>query len=110
MIEQVFKLSQTKEKTVDKVIQDENIDYIHMRFNKDEGLPLHSSNSNVYMTILQGQVSIGLDDQAVKAYPKGTLLKIPYKTKMNVQNKHDEMLELLVIKAPSPRTFMNKSG
>jgi quercetin dioxygenase-like cupin family protein len=109
MIEQVFKLSQTKEKTVEKVIQDENIDYIHMLFNKDEGLPLHYSNSNVYMTILHGQVSIGLDDQEIKVYPRGTLLKIPYKTKMNVQNKHDELLEMLVIKAPSPRTFLNQS-
>lgn len=105
MIEQVYQLSKRPEKTVVKVIQDENLDYIHMHFNKDEGLPLHYSNSNVYMTVLQGTLSIGLDDQPVKTYPWGTLLKIPYKTKMNVNNRHEGLLELIVIKAPSPKSF-----
>jgi mannose-6-phosphate isomerase-like protein (cupin superfamily) len=57
------------------------------------------------MTILRGKLSIALDDQEVHVYPGGTLLKIPYKTKMNVQNLHDEMLELLVIKAPAPKNY-----
>jgi quercetin dioxygenase-like cupin family protein len=108
MIEEVFTLAKEDKKSVDKVIQDENLDYIHMRFNQDEGLPLHTSNSNVYMTVLSGFLSIGLNDQDVKAYPAGTLLKIPYKTKMNVRNLNDQMLELIVIKAPSPRTFLKK--
>jgi mannose-6-phosphate isomerase-like protein (cupin superfamily) len=77
-----------------------------MIFNKGEGLPIHYSNSNVYMTILQGTLSIGLNDQEMHTYPGSTLLKIPYKTRMNVQNQHDEILELLVIKAPAPRHFL----
>ncbi len=105
MIEKVYPLSKSDDKTIEKVIQDDNLDYTHMRFNKDEGLPLHYSNSNVYMTVLQGILSIGLDDQEVKTYPAGTLLKIPYKTKMNVNNRHEELLELIVIKAPSPKSF-----
>lgn len=108
MIEEVFTLSTNKERTVEKVIQDDNLDYIHMIFNKDEGLPLHYSNSNVYMTVLQGQLSIALDDQQVNVHPAQTLLKIPYRTKMNVRNTHDELLELLVIKAPAPKNYPNK--
>lgn len=105
MIEQMFTLARGPERTVEKVIQGENLDYIHMLFNKDEGLPLHYSNSNVYMTVLQGTLSIGLNDQADHHYPGGTLLKIPYKIKMNVRNTHDDLLELLVIKAPAPKNF-----
>ncbi|MDT8380714.1 MAG: cupin domain-containing protein [Brevefilum sp.] len=105
MIETVFTLSNHTDRTVEKVIQDDNLDYIHMLFNKDEGLPLHYSNSNVYMTVLRGNLSIALDDQGVHVYPGGTLLKIPYKTKVNVQNMHDEMLELLAIKAPAPKNY-----
>ena len=108
MIETVFTLANNSERIVEKVIQDDNLDYIHMLFNKDEGLPLHYSNSNVYMTVLRGKLSIALDDQDVHVYPGGTLLKIPYKTKMNVQNLHDEMLELLVIKAPAPKKYPNE--
>jgi quercetin dioxygenase-like cupin family protein len=109
MIEEVFELTNSAERTVEKVIQDDNLDYIHMLFNQDEGLPLHTSNSNVYMTVLQGTLSIGLDAQEVKAYPCGTLLKIPYQTRMNVRNLHKQMLELIVVKAPSPRMFQKKA-
>jgi len=103
MVEQVFKLSVTDEKAIEKVIFDENVHYLHMVFNQNEGLPEHLSNSNVYMTVVRGTLSIGLDDQEVHQYEKSTLLKIPYKTKMNVKNSNEEVLELIVVKAPAPK-------
>ncbi len=102
MVEQVFKLSQGDEKAIEKVIFDENVHYLHMIFNKDEGLPEHFSNSNVYMTVIRGRLSIGLDEQEIHEYGAGTLLKIPFQTKMNVKNMHEETLELIVVKAPAP--------
>ncbi|MCY6485506.1 cupin domain-containing protein [Clostridium aestuarii] len=105
MIEKVFKYSVTDEKAVEKIIMDENINYIHMVFNKDQGLPEHFSNSNVYMTILRGTLSIRLDEQDMHEYSKGDLLQIPYNTKMNVNNLHDEVLELIVVKAPAPANY-----
>ncbi len=104
MVEKMFKLYVGNEKIVEKVVFDENIHYLHMVFNKDEGLPEHFSNSNVYMTIIRGRLSIGLDEQEIHEYGAGTLLKIPFKTKMNVRNLHDETLELIVVKAPVPKT------
>ena len=103
MIEQIFKMSTGDEKAVERVIQDENIHYIHMVFNKEEGLPEHISNSNVYMTVIRGKLSIGLNEQEIHEYEAGTLLKIPVQTKMNVRNLHDQTLELIVVKAPSPQ-------
>lgn len=103
MIEQMFKLAGGDEKVVEKVIFDENVHYLHMIFNKDEGLPIHFSNSNVYMTIIRGKLSIGLDDQEIHEYEAGTLLKIPFQTKMNVKNLQNETLELIVVKAPAPK-------
>lgn len=103
MTEQVFELARGNEKSVEKVIFDENVHYIHMVFNKTEGLPEHFSNSNVYMTVIRGKLSIGLNDQEIHEYESGTLLKIPFQTKMNVNNLHDETLELIVVKAPAPQ-------
>ena len=103
MIEQIFALSRGDEKAVEKVVFDENVHYLHMVFNKSEGLPEHFSNSNVYMTVVRGKLSIGLDEQDVHEYEAGTLLIIPFQTKMNVGNKHDETLELIVVKAPAPK-------
>ena len=102
MIEQVFKLSQTDEKTVERILFDENIHYMHMVFNKDEGLPEHFANANVYMTIDRGKVSIALGEQELHEYEAGTMLKIPFQTKMNVKNLDKEPLELIIVKAPAP--------
>jgi len=52
MIEKEYKLSKINDKVIEKVLLDENIHYLHMVFNKTEGLPEHFSNSNVYMTVV----------------------------------------------------------
>lgn len=103
MVEQVYKLTLGDTKTVEKVIFDENVNYLHMIFKQDEGLPEHYSNSTVYMTVLRGKLSIQLDDQDNHEYEAGTVLKIPFKTKMNVKNLHQDTLELIVVKAPAPK-------
>ena len=105
MIEKVFNYSTTDEKAIEKIIMDENINYIHMVFNKNEGTPEHFSNSNVYMTVLRGTLSIKLDEQEIHEYKKGDILQIPYKTKMSAKNIHDEVLEVIVVKAPAPSNF-----
>lgn len=105
MIEQIFKYSTGNEKAVEKLIQDDNVHYIHMLFNKGEGLPEHFANSMVYMTVVKGRLTIQLGEQEPHPYEAGTVLKIPYQTKMNVGNKDDDLLELIVVKAPAPGTF-----
>ena len=103
MVEQVFKLYVGNEKAIEKVVFDENLHYLHMVFNQDEGLPEHFSNSNVYMTVVRGILSIGLDEQDIHEYQAGTLLKIPFQTKMKVKNLHNETIELIVVKAHAPK-------
>lgn len=102
MIEKIYKYSTTDDKAVERIIMDDNINYIHMVFNKNEGLPEHYSNSNVYMTVLRGVLSIGLNEQEIHEYEKGDILQIPFNTKMKVTNLHDDVLELIVVKAPAP--------
>jgi quercetin dioxygenase-like cupin family protein len=102
MVEKIYQMTSSDSRTVEMLISDENVHYLHMIFNKGEGLPEHFSNSNVYMAVLKGILSIGLDDQEIHEYKGGTILKIPFKTKMNVGNKHDEILELTVVKSPAP--------
>lgn len=105
MIEKVHKYSTGDEKAVEKLIMDDNVNYIHMVFNKNEGLPEHYSNSNVYMNVVRGTLTIKLNDQDSHQYAKGTLLEIPYNTKMEVQNSDNEVLELIVVKAPAPQNY-----
>ena len=105
MIEKVYEYSTTDDNAVEKLIMDENVNYIHMVFNLGEGLPEHFANSNVYMNVIRGTLTIRLDDQEAHQYGRGTLLQIPYQTKMNVANRHEEVLELIVVKAPAPKNY-----
>ena len=103
MVEKVFNYSTGNDKIIEKVIMDENLHYMHMVFNEGEGLPEHFTNSNVYMTVVRGMLTIVLDEQEAHEYNCGSLLKIPCQTKMNVKNLHSETLELIVVKAPAPK-------
>jgi len=105
MLEKIYNYSITDEKVVEKLIMDDNVNYIHMIFGKNEGLPEHDSNSNVYMNVIRGILSITLDQQETHDYERGTLLQIPYHVKMNVRNTHDQVLELIVVKAPAPHNY-----
>jgi len=105
MIEKTYKYSTADDKAVEKIIADENVNYNHMVFNKDEGLPEHYSNSNVYMTVIRGRLSIQLGNQEDHVYKKGDMIEIPYNIKMNARNKHDEVLEIFVLKAPAPKNY-----
>jgi quercetin dioxygenase-like cupin family protein len=105
MIEKIYKYSTSNEKVIEKVIMDDNINYMHMVFNKNEGAPEHYTNSNVYMTVVRGILSLQLADQEDHIYKNGDVLKIPFNTKMNARNKNDEVLELIVVKAPAPKNY-----
>jgi quercetin dioxygenase-like cupin family protein len=105
MLEKIYSYTTGNEKAVEKLIMDDNVNYIHMVFNKDQGLPEHFSNSNVYMNVIRGRLSLKLDEQEYHEYEKGTLLQISINIKMNVRNMHDETLELIVVKAPAPKNY-----
>jgi quercetin dioxygenase-like cupin family protein len=102
MLEQIFKLTKSKQKLIEKIIIDENIHYNHMIMPKGEGLPLHKTNSNVYMTVLRGFLTISLGAEESKVYESGTILKIMNGVEMFARNENDEILEITVVKAPAP--------
>lgn len=107
MIETIYQLTVPvegkSEKVIEKVLHDEHIHYNHMLLNMGEVLPEHFSNANVYMTVIRGFLTIQLDAQEPHVYAQGSLLVIPVDTKMNVMNKHEALLELVVMKAPAPK-------
>ena len=103
MVEQVFQMAVTDKHAIEKVILDENLHYLHIVLEKGECLPEHYSNGNVYMTVVRGTLSIALDEQEAHEYGRGTILKIPFHTKMNIRNLQDSVLELIIVKAPAPK-------
>ncbi len=103
MFEKVYTLTQGEEKVIERVIIDEHINYNHMILPKGDRLPHHSSNSNVYMTVVRGTVSLGINGQKPNIYEAGTILAIPEGVQMDVLNGGEDTLELFVVKAPAPK-------
>lgn len=105
MIEKNYNYKISDKKTIERLVSDENVDINHMIFQNGEGLPQHFANSHLYMIVVRGTISLTLDSQQTNSYQKGSILNIPFKTKMNVENKNQEVCEIFVIKAPSPKTM-----
>lgn len=105
MIEKIYNFANTDKKVIEKVVDDEHINLVHMVLNNGESLPHHYSNSNIYMVIVRGNMSIKLDDQDFKIYKKGDILNIPFNTSMNVTNKDEPILEFFVFKSPHPSNY-----
>ena len=105
MIERVYRLGQLKagqEKLVEKVVVDKYLNYIHMILPPGQGLPEHNSNANLYMTVVAGVLTLGLDGEESRNYERGNLVTIPKGIKMNVTNQNNDVLELIVVKVPPP--------
>lgn len=106
MSEKVYKYTTSDdEKVVERIIDDRNIHLNHMMLVQGTGLPVHNSNSNVYMIITRGIMTIDLNDRGQQSYAMGNIINIPYNTKMDVTNKHEEALEFFVVKSPNPRDY-----
>ena len=103
MLEQKFAFTVTDEKVIEKIIEDDNAAINHMVLRNGEALPEHFSNSNVYMIVVRGEITLRLGEQEPHAYPRGSIVTIPYRTKMNVYNAQDIVTEIFVVKSPSPR-------
>ena len=103
MVEKQIAYTLSQEKVIEKLIEDDNVAINHMILRNSEALPLHHANSNVYMIVVRGEVTLSLDEQEAHAYPAGSIVLIPYQTRMDVSNRGEAILELFVVKAPSPK-------
>ena len=94
------------ERVIEKIVDDDNVVINHMLLVKDSGMPEHYSNSHVYMIIVSGEMTIKLNEMEPRIYSKGSILNIPFNTKMKINNFSEELLEFFVVKAPNPRDMV----
>ena len=105
MIEKHNSFTVTNDKVIERIIDYDAGGINHMVLPKGEGLPIHFANAPVYMIVVRGEITLALDEQDHHTYPAGSILEIPYQTKMDVKNLQDEVTELFVVKAPGPRSM-----
>ncbi len=106
MVEVVYNFSTEDSKVIEKLIDDEPVLINHMVLAKGDSIPEHYANSNVYMIVIRGVLSLQLNDQDTHKYPGGRIINVPYNTKMNVSNSDSEVAEFFVVKSPNPKKYM----
>ncbi|MGI6575382.1 MAG: cupin domain-containing protein [bacterium] len=109
MAAKTYHFAQSAGRLIEKIVDDDNLVINHMILPQGESLPVHYSNSNVYMIVVQGNLTLSLNDQEPQQYAAGSIINIPYKTKMNATNCQEERLEFFVVKAPNPKDYSKQS-
>lgn len=103
----IYAFSKTDNKAIERIIDNDNVVINHMVLPEGEAMPEHSANSNVYMIVVRGELTLELEGQEELVYGAGTIVAIPYLTKMHPLNKGSEVLEFFVVKAPGPRIMQS---
>lgn len=101
-MEKVYNYSLEDKKVIEVIVQTKDLMLNHIRLEKGDALPIHNANSDVYLTIVSGILSIGLNDNEPTLYEKGSIVNVEYGTKMEIKNTGDNFVEFFVVKAPHP--------
>jgi len=89
-------------KLIEKLIDHDVVAINHITLPGGDEVPEHEANSNVYLIILRGEMTLRLTGQEEK-HAGGTVVAVDYGTRMHIRNTSGEILEFFVVKAPSPR-------
>jgi quercetin dioxygenase-like cupin family protein len=107
-VEKRYTFIKTDSKLFEKIIEDEHVGINHLVLQKGEALPEHFTNSNVYVIVVRGTITLQLGKQKPHVRPEGSIINIPYNIKMNASNRDEQTLEFLVVKAPNPPYYKHR--
>ena len=100
MIEKLYHFNQSEEKLIEKIVTEDKVNINHVILKEGDSLPEHYSNANVYLIVLRGTLKGAFNNQSTDDYPAGTIINVPYNTRMNVSNRNNSILEFFILKAP----------
>ena len=101
----LYNYTLTDQKTIEKIVNEKVAMINHMVLPKGDCLPVHKANSNVFMIVADGEITLTLNEEDPVTYKKGSIINIDYDTLMSVCNKTSDRTELFVVKAPGPGAY-----
>lgn len=104
-METIYSFSKSAETLIEKIIDDDAAMINQIILNKGDIVPKHKANSNVYLIITKGTITLHLDEDKTVEECDGHIINIPYGTEMEITNQHEKQLSFFVVKSPSPRVY-----
>ncbi|MGC8777268.1 MAG: cupin domain-containing protein [Candidatus Caldatribacteriaceae bacterium] len=100
----LYHFKSTDEKRIEQIVNADEVQINHLVLPQGEKVPEHYSNSNVYLIVVKGTMTITLEGEPRK-HLRGDILFVPYHTRMLIENEERETLEFFVVKAPHPERY-----
>jgi mannose-6-phosphate isomerase-like protein (cupin superfamily) len=80
-----------------------NVLIAHVVLPSGEAVLAHPTDSEAFVTVVRGTLSMALDGVAESQHPRGSVLYLPKGTSMAPRNEGSEVLEFFVVKTPHPQ-------
>ena len=103
---QAHQLTDTDSKLFENLINRDEVMINHVVIAPGEGFDGHHTDSNVFIHILRGRITLTFEDGSSERFTDGQLIEVPYRMFMKLENADDDPLELVVIKAPNPKMLV----
>ena len=97
-----YRFVDTDDRIIERIVDDENLVINHIVLPRGEGVPAHDANSNAYLVILRGLITLDLAGE-VQEWAAGSIVSIAFGTRMKISNDREDAAEFFVVKAPNPR-------
>lgn len=107
MKSKIYHFSSQEEKLIERIVDQKEVQINHIILPGGDKVPEHYSNSNVYLIVIRGRMSLTLKGEKGE-YAGGNIIQIPYQTRMLIENQGKETLEFFVVKAPHPEQYKNQ--
>lgn len=104
-MEKAYQFAKSDGRTIEKIVDDVNVNINHIILPPGEAVPVHVSNSHVHQIVVRGALSLSLEDGPSRRYAEGSIVAVPFNVKMSIRNEGEETLEFFVVKAPNPRSM-----
>jgi len=105
----LYHFQSTESKLIEQIVNADEVQINHIILPAGEKVPEHYSNSNVYLIIIRGTMTITLEGEP-RRYSRGHILFVPYRTRMLIENHDGETLEFFVVKAPHPQKYTERTS
>ena len=106
MVEKLYPYSVTDENIVEIFLNDENCTMGHVVLKPGEELTEHLTDSNVYLLVVRGELTVSLDQAKSKTFGRGAVVNLPFGILLGMKNSSENVMELFAFKSPNPKNYV----
>lgn len=99
MIEKVIEYSSNQQDNLKNLVCNDSLIINHVVIKPEQSFPAHITEHEVYIIIVNGQLSIRLNDQPNHTYRSGQMISVPKGVMSGISNPTNIQAELFVVKS-----------